>query len=230
MRCPYCGVAFHKQPLTVAYLGDVKNYGSVFAVGRLDGDHVWAESQRCPQCTELIAWLVYSTGIVPTGNNMHGPAGNMATRFVHPKSANRSAPPEVPSKYAEDFREASLILEDSPKASAALSRRCLQLVLRERAGVNGKNLYEEIEAFISEKTLPSHISEALHNLRQMGNVASHPMRNQDTGLILPIEPGEAEWCLDIVEELFDFYFIGPTKLANRQSAWEQKYRGGERTE
>lgn len=47
--------------------------------------------------------------------------------LIRPKIANRPPVPiEVPTLFAEDYNEACLVIIDSPKASAALSRRCLQ--------------------------------------------------------------------------------------------------------
>ncbi len=47
----------------------------------------------------------------------------------------RVVPDEVEEPYATDFREAAATLHVSPKASAALSRRLLQHLLREKAGI-----------------------------------------------------------------------------------------------
>ena len=44
----------------------------------------------------------------------------------------------VPKHIATDYREAAAIVHLSPKASAALSRRCLQAILREAGGVPNK--------------------------------------------------------------------------------------------
>lgn len=40
------------------------------------------------------------------------------------------AAPEVEPQFAEDYNEACLVLPFSPKASVALSRRCLQNIIR----------------------------------------------------------------------------------------------------
>ena len=45
---------------------------------------------------------------------------------IKPKSAYRHCPAQVPSEIAKDYIEAGLILDDSPTASATLSRRCLK--------------------------------------------------------------------------------------------------------
>jgi hypothetical protein len=54
------------------------------------------------------------------------------------------APIEVPKEFADDYNEACLILEDSPKSSAALSRRCLQHILREKGGFEAKDLKQKL--------------------------------------------------------------------------------------
>ena len=131
-------------------------------------------------------------------------------------------PPEVPEEFARDYREACLILADSPNASAALSRRCLQHILREKQGMAKPNLYQEIEEVVGSNTLPSHITDDLHKLREMGNLAAHPMKDSNTSLIVPVTPEEAEWCLDIIEALYDFYFVMPARSVERRQRLSQK--------
>ena len=145
------------------------------------------------------------------------------TTLIHPKVPNRQPiPPEVPPEFTEDYREACLILAESPKASAALSRRCLQLILHEKAGVNENNLKREIDKVISTGNLTAEIADSLHTLREIGNFAAHPEHHQGTGEIVPVEPGEAEWCLEVIEMLFDFYFVRPANIEKRRKEWEQK--------
>src|SRR5690242_19579259 len=91
--------------------------------------------------------------------------------IVYPKAAARPVPPEVPPEYAEDFTEANLILADSPKASAALSRRCLQNLLRGAAGVTPGDLYNEIGQVIPK--LPPGLAGAIDAVRNIGNFAAH---------------------------------------------------------
>ena len=126
------------------------------------------------------------------------------------------APEEVPPEFAEDYEEAAAILERSPKASAALSRRCLQHILREKAGVQGRNLKEEIEALINSSTLPSDLNESIELLRTVGNLGAHATKNANTGEVVPVEPEWAEWCLRIVESLFELYFVSPARQKQRR--------------
>jgi hypothetical protein len=65
---------------------------------------------------------------------------------------------------------------------------------------------------------PSHLAEAIDAVRNIGNFAAHPLKSQSTGEILPVEPEEAEWNLDVLESLFDFYFVQPAILAKKCDA------------
>jgi len=37
-----------------------------------------------------------------------------------------------------------------------------------------------------------------------------------------VEPGEAEWILEVVGSLFDFVFVQPAKLEQRRASLNQK--------
>jgi Domain of unknown function (DUF4145) len=143
--------------------------------------------------------------------------------LVRPKVAGRPPiPSDVSEKYAEDYRHACLVLADSAKASAALSRRCLQLLLRDEANVVHQDLYKEIQELLDRQTLPSHIAESLDAVRVVGNFAAHPVKSQSTGEIVAVETGEAEWNLDVIEALFDFYFVAPARTKARKDALNKK--------
>jgi len=143
--------------------------------------------------------------------------------MIYPKGSNR--PPvsvEVPSMLADDYTEACLVLPDSPKASAALSRRCLQNLLREKAGVKHTDLADEIQQVIDSGNLPTHLVDVIDAIRNVGNFGTHPIKSQKTGEILPVEPQEAEWNLDVLEALFDFYFVQPSVVKKKRAALDSK--------
>jgi len=144
--------------------------------------------------------------------------------MAHPRASGREpVPAEVNDKdLATDYREACEVLAISPKASAALSRRCLQHIIRTKAGITRKNLNDEIQEVIDKNLLPSHLAESIDAVRQIGNFAAHPIKSTSTGEIMPVEPGEAEWNLDVVEGLFDFYFVQPAQTAKKRDALNQK--------
>jgi hypothetical protein len=210
MVCPHCGTHFSAMPTAQPVGVDVKG-------------HWGLEWRQCTACNNIVIHLAgpgpgYSTlpGLV-TGNTI---PETCPRRLIYPKATGRRpVPQEVPSHIAADFTEACLVLGDSPKASAALSRRCLQLVLREAASATSGNLYGEIEEVINpSKGLPSSIASLLHALRTIGNLAAHPEKSKATNQIFEVQPMEAEWTLEVLEMLFDYYYVQPVEAQKRKDA------------
>ena len=85
-----------------------------------------------------------------------------------------------------------------------------------------QDLFKEIQEVIDGGKLPSHIADSLDAVRNIGNFAAHPIKSLSTGEIVPVEPGEAEWNLDVLESLFDFYFIAPARTKTRKVALNKK--------
>lgn len=155
----------------------------------------------CPSCKKPIIALQHGKIRV---NGEYGPP-----RLVYPIHIQRFVPPEVPEVIREDFIEAVAVLPISEKASAALSRRCLENLLTD-VGIKGKgSLSTQIDEAM--KNLPTHISENLDAIRIVGNFAAHPIKDTHTGTIVDVEPDEAEWNLNVLEQLFDFYYVQPAR-------------------
>ena len=211
MICPHCQTAFHSQQQLV-HVGDDKD-GTWFILRSL-----------CPECHRLV--LDSGNGeVVPLNDNQYELCGGTVRYLAYPKATLRPAPPpEVPREFAEDYLEACRVMADSTKASAALSRRCLQNILREKAGVKKGDLASEIQQVIDSGSLPTHIRESIDAVRNIGNFAAHPLKSQTTGSIIPVEAGEAEWNLEVLESLFDFYFVQPERLRTKKSALNAKLK------
>lgn len=209
VRCPHCQVEFHGNPITIGVGQDV------------DGD--WGVVRHvCPACKHLVLEVVCADKITGSGAGYHF-QGVRQRLLGYPKPPARPDPPaEVPAELADDYKEAAAVLSLSPKASAALSRRCLQHMLREKAGVKARDLATEIDAVITSNALPSHLAEAIDAIRNIGNFAAHPIKSSASGAIVEVEPGEAEWNLDVLDGLFDFYFVQPALLQKRRDALNAK--------
>lgn len=211
MKCPHCLVEFHPSLRWVPIEEDVEG--------------TWAiERYLCPnsKCKKLVLYLVHGTSH-KIGTQFKGFASVKKRVLVNPKGSNRPpVPADVPERFAEDYTESCIVLPDSPKASAALSRRCLQDVLREKAGVKESHLADEIQQVIDSGQLPSHLVEVVDAVRHIGNFAAHPIKSQVTGQIVPVEPGEAEWNLEVLELLFDFYFVQPEVVKKKRQALDAK--------
>jgi len=212
MKCPHCLVEIHAE---------VENS---FITEDVDGE--WGvENYKCPNpsCKKCILYLVKIKGHY----SQH--FGKLIFSVIEqripirPKGIARSPiSKEVPPEFTQDYIEACLVLPDSPKASAALSRRCLQNILREKAKVKHKNLGREIQETLDKKLFPSYIAERVDAVRNVGNFAAHPIKSKQTGEIIEVELGEAELNLDVIEALFDFYFVQPAIIAKKKAELDQK--------
>lgn len=218
MRCPHCTIAIH---LDTAQSHDAWENPD-FDVSRNAHTLAWG---RCPECNGLIVLL------------RHGKASRQRRDFhdeylewhettrdevIYPSSRAPQIEPEVPERYRRDFAEAVSILGLSPKASAALSRRIIQDVLREHLGIRRPSLAAEIDAFIAHKDTPTYLAEAVDAVRNIGNFAAHPQKDQHTSAIVEVEPGEAEWVIEVVDSLLDFAFVQPARLAAKRDALNRK--------
>jgi hypothetical protein len=201
MTCPHCLIDFHDEWSNPA------NFAQ-------DRDQLWFFTHvKCPACNRVIVKLI---------NRSKGNA-ELRSMVVYPRATSRTPlPASVPEPFASDYREACLVLADSAKASAALSRRCLQHLLRELGGFKAKTLDSEIQQAIDSKTLPPYITESLDAVRAVGNFAAHPIKSTSSGEIIEVEPGEAEQQLDTLELLFDFYFEAPARAKAKRDALNAK--------
>ena len=201
MKCPHCLVAFHP-------------YWESAHLGEDTDDYFAADHTVCPSCNRKV--------IILTRNEKT--FGNIRDkRTIYPKGISRAPfSQEIPEKYSADYKESCLVLVDSPKASAALSRRVLQHLLREEAKTKKKDLADQIQEVLDSGKLPSQLAEAIDAIRIIGNFAAHPLKSTNTGEIVDVEPGEAEWLLDVLEGLFDFYFVQPAILQKKKAALNQK--------
>jgi hypothetical protein len=224
MKCPHCLVEFHAKRV-LHYLDR-------------DEDGEWGiESYICPnpECRKLILFLISAefyweksdpfTPQIFANNDGENTESIKYRKLVRPISISRSPiPREVPQKYKSDYEEACLVLSISPKASSVLSRRCLQIIIEDIAKINKRTLADEIECIINSGQLPTKLSDCIDAVRNIGNFAAHPSKSITTGEIVDVESGEAEWNLEVIEMLFDFYFVQPEKIRIKKDNLNQKLK------
>ena len=201
MKCPHCSVEVHES-WSSEY---------IHAAGTNEVAH--CESMGCPHCSRLISKAELYFNNVKISNKPY--------YFVpHISNTRQSAPEEVSPSLREDYMEACAVLPISAKASAALSRRILQLVLKEQ-GYDNDNLATQIDDVLGEedarKALPSALHSTVDAIRGFGNFSAHPITDKTSLQVIDVEPEEAEWCLSIIEELFDHYYVKP-ELAQKRKA------------
>ena len=215
MRCPHCHVAIN-VPESEAHLGR-------------DVDGEWmARTFDCPECSRMTVQLV---------RFHHGRSGppfvqvDDEVEVVRPHSSLRPpAPPEVPESLSRLYDEASVVAPLSPRASGALARRALQQLIRDEGGIQKRDLAAEIDGLVASAGLPTHLTELLHAVRQVGNFAAHPMKSTQTGDVIDVEPGEVELVFDILDGLFDFCFVQPAVTARRKAELNAKLRAAGKPE
>ena len=89
-------------------------------------------------------------------------------------------------------------------------------------GVKHGDLSKEIQQVLDNNTLPTSVAENVDAIRNIGNFAAHPNKSTSTGEVLPVEPEEAEWTLDVLELLFDFYYVQPARAKAKRDALNKK--------
>lgn len=194
MRCPYCAGALQPDLQTQRHIHE--------QIG------IWkVHSALCPACNQ--AMILMTTASATKGSphiEIHA-----SLKEVH----RQPLPADVIEPYASDYDEACFVLADSPRASAALSRNCLQLLLRERGEIQPGELSSEVAQALASKTLPAEVASTLAGVVDVCNLEGNRLKNTHPGLILELAAGEAEYLLDVLEALFDFYFVKPARLKDR---------------
>lgn len=150
---------------------------------------------------------------------------------LRPSSTSRVLPAYIPAALIEDYVEACQIRDLSPKASATLARRCLQGMIRDFAGVSKARLIDEITTLrnaVNAGSAPQGITsdsiDAVDAVRSIGNIGAH--MEKDIDLIVEVDPGEAQALIELLEILFDEWYIArhdrQKRLARVQAIAAQK--------
>ena len=129
-----------------------------------------------------------------------------------PHSMAKIFPNYIPDNIKKDYEEACAILNDSPKASATLSRRCLQGIIRDYWKITDKNtLFNEIKE-LSVKGVDQNIIDTLQAFRSIANIGAHPEKDNT---IIDVEKEEAEELIKMIEMLFEEWYIAREEKKRR---------------
>lgn len=110
---------------------------------------------RCASCREHTIWI---------DGKMFYPKGSTAP----------DAHEEMPLAVKRDFNEARLVVEDSPRAAAALLRLAIQRLVVNELEAEGGSLYQQIGNLVEEGDISPRIQRALDSVRVIGNNSVHP--------------------------------------------------------
>ena len=196
--CPFCNrpTTLNDQDATSGsrHLFDGTKFGMVGIT--------WG-SARCPnpECREVSLHVSFTEREYDIGRSV--PTKEIASWGLRPESSAKPLPDYIPSPIQEDYYEACLIVEKSPKASATLSRRCLQGMIRDYWKIKGTSLFAEINAL--ENHVDPNTWKSIDAVRQVGNIGAHMEANINH--IIPVEPEEAQLLIGMIEQLIDDWYV-----------------------
>ena len=156
---------------------------------------------KCKEYTLTLAVYDYKETIPP--GNFEPVSLPKKTWQLIPAAETKVFPDYVPSAIIADYKEACLIRDLSPKASATLARRCLQGMIRDFWGIKKDRLIEEIKAI--ENKVDTTTWAAIDAVRKIGNIGAH--MEKDINLIIDVEPSEAKLLIDLIETLINDWYI-----------------------
>lgn len=130
--------------------------------------------------------------------------GNLLNTWrLRPQLAPKHLSDYIPKAIREDYEEAYLIQDLSPKASAALARRCLQGMIRDFWNISPKNLALELESIKDKVELDTW--EAIDVVMKVGNVSAH----METAInqIVEVADHEAGSLIELIEMLVEEWYV-----------------------
>jgi hypothetical protein len=204
--CPYC------EHVAIIRDEDICSYDSILHIENTDG-------YRCltsvfivcpnPECGRFTLNATLRELKSPFRPDMSGGRPNYSDRPVLrnwsliPESKAKSFPNYIPKPILDDYREACLIRDLSPRASATLSRRCLQGIIRDFWQVKPGRLAGEIEQIKDKVDVDTW--KAIDGVRSVGNIGAH--MEEDINVIVDVEPHEAQLLVELIEILLKDWYV-----------------------
>ncbi|WP_160165652.1 DUF4145 domain-containing protein [Natrialba magadii] len=94
--------------------------------------------------------------------------------MVYPSASSAPKPSEdMPEDVKQDFNEARQIVDDSPKAAAALLRLAMEKLTQDLTGKEGQSLYQNIGDLVDDGQIDERVQQALDSVRVTGNDYVH---------------------------------------------------------
>lgn len=194
-KCPFCSQVMSVTSSTlkthkICFRGVISpgDYDST----NINTDLLIVSFYKCPHCNEVSIIL---KGLGEKVNDILLP--------VYPRSLALQFPDYIPKAIKEDYEEACSVVSLSPKASATLSRRCLQGMIRDFWGISKPRLIDEINAL--KDNVPYTQWKVIDGIRRIGNIGAH--MEKDIDLIVDIDPDEATKLIKLIEHLIKSWYI-----------------------
>jgi hypothetical protein len=222
MKCPTCQ---ENTPDAWTSLHTFVNGGTTHGLRRWRHGHtqVTLDYMNCAndECGELVIRVHETT-------HVRGAVSPLESDWLAcPRAARRPVNKAVPEHYRRDYAEAAAILDLSPRMSAVLSRRILADLLEEYAGQDAFSLTTRIDNIVADTSRPSELRQNLHYLREIADFSAHTQKD-DQAEIIEVDQQEAEWTLDVIDRLFDYFIVAPEIDRAMRKTWDEKLAEADR--
>jgi hypothetical protein len=138
------------------------------------------------------------------------------TKTLWPEGNVMSLSETIPEAIRKTYREAVLVQPISGAASAAMSRRCLQGMVRDffdipsnKRGELGAEL-----AYVKDKIDPQ-VWDDIQAVRAVGDIGAHMDKN--VNIIVDVAPDEARLLIGLIEELFRVWYVERERRAEQSN-------------
>jgi len=168
-----------------------------------------------PECKKFtLTAELYESERTPPPRSQERLIRKLNTWSLIPPSSSKQFPDYIPAAIRDDYKEACLIKDLSPKASATLSRRCLQGILRDFWKVKPGRLVDEIKQI--KDRVDSMTWDAIESVRKLGNIGAH--MEKDIDVIVDVDSDEATLLIGLVETLLKEWYVARAEREKRMGA------------
>jgi hypothetical protein len=217
-KCPYCG---HAQVLDEKRVRD--HWHTQFVSGWIEDGYpaihigiIVCANDECRKAT-LETSLAHAVNRGSREMEIVGPYTNWS---LLPASSAKPQPDYIPKAIRDDYYEACAIRDLSPKASATITRRCLQGMIRDFCKISKHRLIDEIselrvrvDAGGAPLGVQSDSLDAIDAVRKIGNIGAH--MEADINVIVEVDPDEAQILIELVETLFIEWYVAAESRKKR---------------
>lgn len=197
--CPYCNRVATLQSANISIDNHTFNNNNRYGSHTIRTTVVVCPNEECREV--CIAASLHKYEKTPHGYQTN----EEVVRYwpMKPDSNAKPMPSYIPEVIVSDYNEACAIRDLSPKASATLSRRCLQGIIRDFWGVSKSRLIDEINEL--EGKLDGTTWKAIDAVRSIGNIGAH--MEKDISVIIDVDPEEAGLLIGLIEVLIDEWYV-----------------------
>lgn len=201
-KCPYCN-----QSTTITEPNYFNNWTKI-DINESEKKEVgiMINAVTCPnkECKKLYLKLSLTNAYQNSSTNYNWRHNkNIQEWQLLPESQAKVLPDFIPPPIQKDYYEACRVRDLSPKASATLSRRCLQGMIRDFWKISKTRLKDEVDEL--EKLVHPLTWQAIDSVREVGNIGAH--MEKDINLIIDVDKNESQLLIELIEQLIDDWYI-----------------------